>query len=253
MAEKFTKVVVITGGSQGIGAAIAREFCQAGIFVVIGSRRDNGLAKTLGKKARHCLMDVRREGDHRKAVEQAMEWKGRLDAYINCAGFSSWCRLDRIDEAFLSEMLDINLKGVLWGCKAASQTLGPGGSIVNISSLAGKRGSANNSAYCAAKFGVTGLTQALAKELGPKGIRVNAVCPVYVKTNSVLHALENPDSPAQGEKVDLYLKNFVKSQTALGRLPEGREVAQACLFLISAHASAITGQSVNVDCGVLPQ
>jgi 3-oxoacyl-[acyl-carrier protein] reductase/meso-butanediol dehydrogenase/(S,S)-butanediol dehydrogenase/diacetyl reductase len=252
-STKQSKVVVITGGSQGIGAAIAETFCNAGICVVIGSRRDNGLAKKLGKKARYCAMDACKQSDHRKAVELALDWKGHLDAYINCAGFSAWRPIDQIDETFLTEILDTNLKGVFWGCKAAVSALEPGGVIVNISSLAGKRGSANNSAYCASKFGVTGLTQALAKELGPKGIRVNAVCPVYVKTSGVLHALENPDSPAQGKKVAEYLHDFTKSQTALGRLPEGKDVAQMCLFLISAQASAITGQSINVDCGVLPQ
>jgi 3-oxoacyl-[acyl-carrier protein] reductase/meso-butanediol dehydrogenase/(S,S)-butanediol dehydrogenase/diacetyl reductase len=131
--------------------------------------------------------------------------------------------------------------------------LRPGGCIVNVSSLAGKRGSANNSAYCAAKFAVNGITQALAKELGPRGIRVNAVCPVYVETEQLIQALAEPDSPAQGRSVAAYLSGFAASQTALGRLPLAEEIARVVCFLASEEASAMTGQCVNVDCGALPQ
>jgi NAD(P)-dependent dehydrogenase (short-subunit alcohol dehydrogenase family) len=123
---------------------------------------------------------------------------------------------------------------------------------VNISSLAGKRGSANNAAYCAAKFGVNGLTQALAKELGAAGIRVNAVCPVYVRTDGLLEALSDPESPTGGHDIAAYLDEFSRSQSALKVLPTGDQVAAACLFLASEAAGAITGQCVNVDCGVLP-
>lgn len=100
---------------------------------------------------------------------------------------------------------------------------------------------------------MNGITQALAKELGPRGIRVNAVCPVYVKTPGLQAALESSDSPSRGKNLSSYLKKFAKQQAALGRLPEAREVAELCLFLASPAASAITGQCINVDCGVLPQ
>ena len=126
-----------------------------------------------------------------------------------------------------------------------------GGSIINISSLAAKRGTLNNSAYSATKFGVTGLTQSLCKELGPKGIRVNAVCPVLIETPGLTDALSQKDSPANGD-TNLFLSNFTLNQTALGRLPTVKEVAHLCLFLSSNNASGITGQSINVDCGVLP-
>ncbi len=126
-------------------------------------------------------------------------------------------------------------------------------SSVNVSSLAGKRGSANNAAYCAAKFGVNGLTQALAKELGAAGIRVNAVCPVYVETDGLAEALAEPNSPAGGGEVDEYLAGFAHDNAALGRLPTAGEVAELCWYLASAPAAAVTGQCINVDCGVLPQ
>ena len=126
-----------------------------------------------------------------------------------------------------------------------------GGSILNISSLAAKRGTSNNSAYSATKFGVTGLTQSLCKELGPKGIRVNAVCPVLVETPGLIAALNSDKSPA-GLDLSKFLNDFAKNQSALGRLPTINEVAELCLFLSSEKASGITGQSINIDCGVLP-
>lgn len=247
------KTVVITGGTKGIGAAIAQECCKSGFNVVIGARQDKGFVKKLGKRARFFKMDVREEEGHINLAKAAIRWTKRLDIYINCAGFSKWCPIKKVDDKFWSEMIDINLKGTFLGCKVAAKYLKKGGVIINVSSLAGRRGSANNSVYCASKFGVTGLTQALSKELGPKGIRVNAVCPVYVKTKGLLEALKEKESPTSGKNITAYLKDFSLKQAALKRLPTGKEVAQTCLFLASDEASAITGQSINIDCGVLPQ
>jgi len=246
------KVVVITGGGKGMGADISRVFYEAGYAVVIGSRTDSGLADELGDRAVFVPADVRREKDH-VALVKAAESMGTLSAYINNAGFSEWRPVGDVDDAFMDTMIDINLKGAFWGCKAAAASLDSSGTIVNISSLAGKRGSANNSVYCASKFGLNGITQSLAKELGSKGIRVNAVCPVYVKTEGVIEALQDAQSPTGGADVEAYFEDFVQSNSALGRLPLGSEVGKACLFLCSDEASAITGQCINVDCGVLPQ
>ena len=245
--------VVVTGGSRGIGAEIVRTFHSAGWCVVVGARSTPGDSDQLPVSVPFFSMDVTKVPDHQRLVDFSIEKTGSLDCYINCAGRSDWRSLQRIDEQFLEEMLDVNLKGVLWGCQAAAERLEVGGSIINISSLAGKRGSANNSAYCMAKFGVNGITQSLAKELGPKGIRVNAVCPVYVKTPGVITALEIPDAPPRGEPVESYFEKFIETNTALQRLPTSNEVASTCLFLASGAASAITGQCINVDCGVLPQ
>jgi len=248
--------VIITGGTKGIGAGIARQFHNAGWSVVIGARHDNGFAEELGERANFQVMDVRKAGDHMAAINAARNWSGRFDAYVNCAGFSAWKSVEHIDAGFWETMVATNLTGTLWGCQAAAAAFAEAendGVIVNVSSLAGKRGSARNTAYCATKFGVNGITQSLAKELGAAGIRVNAVCPVYVETPGVLEALEDPVSPAEGRKVADYLDEFTQANTALKRLPQAHEVGELCLFLASDAASAVTGQCINVDCGVLPQ
>lgn len=247
------KTVIVTGGTKGIGADISRRFHQEGWSVVIASRKSGSLAEELGENIHYAVMDVQREADHIRVVEDALRWTGRLDCYVNCAGFSKWSPVNEVDEEFWNQMIDTNLKGTFWGCKTAASHLSDNGSIVNVSSLAGKRGSANNSVYCASKFGVNGLTQSLAKELGPRGIRVNAVCPVYIRTSGLLEALQDKNSPAEGKSIESYMKNFTKNNTALHRLPLASEVAKVCVFLASEDSSAITGQCINVDCGVLPQ
>jgi 3-oxoacyl-[acyl-carrier protein] reductase/meso-butanediol dehydrogenase/(S,S)-butanediol dehydrogenase/diacetyl reductase len=247
------RTILITGGSRGIGAAISRAFHSAGESVVIAGRTDTGLAVELGERARFVKTDVRRPDDLRSMVKQALAWTGQIDVLVNNAGVSAWRSLREIDASFWDEMVETNLKSVLFACQAAAPHLPRGGAIVNISSLAGKRGSANNSVYCATKFGVNGITQALAKELGAAGIRVNAVCPVYVRTSGLEEALQEARSPTGGREIGSYLAEFASTQAALGVLPTDAQVAAACVYLASPGAAAITGQCVNVDCGVLPQ
>ena len=249
----MSRTVIVTGGSRGLGAAITKAFHAAGDNVLVAARNDSGLARALGDRVRFQRTDVRRPAELRAAVDAAVAWTGRLDALVNNAGYSAWRRLGDIDEAFWADMLDTNLKSVLFASQAAAKQLTRGGVIVNISSLAGKRGSANNSVYCASKFGVNGVTQALAKELGPVGVRVNAVCPVYLRTDGLNDALRDARSPSGGGDVDKYLSDFAATQTALGVLPAEEQVAATCVFLASPAAGAITGQCINVDCGVLPQ
>ena len=247
------RTIVVTGGSKGIGADISAAFYAEGGHVVIAGREDTGLAGRLGERARFIPTDVRQTSSLQTLVRQVMEWTGRLDVLVNNAGLSAWRPLSDIDEAFWQDMVDTNLKSVIFACQAAAPHLPKGGVIINISSLAGKRGSANNAVYCATKFGVNGITQALAKELGPRGIRVNAVCPVYVRTAGLEEALKDGRSPTGGKDVGTYLGEFAASQSALGVLPTAEQVAAACVFLASPAAWAITGQCINVDCGVLPQ
>jgi len=241
--------VAIAGGSRGIGGAIAEHFRRQGHHVAVCSRT----ATPVPDGVVHCVADVRRKEDVERFVATTVKRFGTLDVLVNSAGVSRWRPVEEIDEGFVTEIVETSLLGTLWACAAAAPVLPAGGAIVNVSSLAGKRGSANNSAYCAAKFAVNGITQSLAKELGPRGIRVNAVCPVYVETEHILTSLTEPSSPAGGQPVAEYLAAFARAQTALGRLPTGREVAEAVYFLATAPSSAITGQCINVDCGTLPQ
>jgi len=246
------KSVVITGGNRGIGLSITETYLNAGYFVVVGARQELGLKERFGDKLEFIPIDVRNESDHVKLAKAAIDKTGELNVYINNAGFSEWRPIENIDNEFLDDLLSTNLKGAFWGCKAASAVMKDGGCIVNISSIAGKRGSVNNSAYCASKFGMNGLTQSLAKELGPRGIRVNALCPVLVPTEGLIEALKDPLSPAKGDP-DGFMKNFTTANAALGRLPSGEEIASVSLYLSSDSSSAMTGQCINVDCGVFPQ
>ena len=251
MSEGERRVIAITGGMRGVGRAVAELFHKRGHAVAVCSRspRDQSLTADI----LHSSIDVRHRNELCRFTATILNHFGSLDVFVNCAGVSRWRALHEIDEVFVAEIIESSLLGTLWGCAAAASVMKVGGCIVNVSSLAGKRGSANNSAYCAAKFAVDGITQSLAKELGPSGIRVNAVCPVYVETESLLSALSEPASPVQGQDVESYLSAFIASQTALGRLPTAMEVAETVYFLASPAASAITGQCVNVDCGTLPQ
>ena len=246
------KTVIITGGNRGIGLDITKSFVEAGYHAIVGGRIPYKLMDVFRDKITFVKMDVKKEADHQLLTKTALEKTGRIDCYINNAGFSEWRPISEIDEDFLNNLLDTNLKGAFWGCKAASKVLTSGGCIINISSIAGKRGSANNSAYCASKFGMNGLTQSLAKELGSREIRVNALCPVLITTDGLIEALKNPQSPAKGNPEE-FISKFALDNSALKRLPTGTEVGNMCVFLASNESSAITGQCINVDCGVLPQ
>jgi 3-oxoacyl-[acyl-carrier protein] reductase/meso-butanediol dehydrogenase/(S,S)-butanediol dehydrogenase/diacetyl reductase len=245
------KTVIITGGNKGIGLGITESFLNAGFKVVVGARTKLDLSK-YGGYVNFVNMDVSKEEDHRKLANAALEWTGRIDVYVNNAGFSQWKPIEKIDEQFFDNIINTNLKGAFWGCKVAAEHLRPGGSIINISSIAGKRGSSNNSMYVASKFGMNGLTQSLAKELGPKGIRVNGLCPVLILTDGLREALLEEFAPANGDP-EKFISDFTKGNSALGRMPTSKEVGDMCVFLASEQASAITGQNINIDCGVFPQ
>jgi len=246
------KTAIITGGNRGIGLAITKAFVNGGYKVIVGARHDTDIEEQFNGHVKFVAMDVKDEAGHRKLVEAAVDWTGQIDVYVNNAGFSEWRPIQNIDESFFNNLIGTNLKGAFWGCKAAAYSIEPNGAIINVSSIAGKRGSVNNAMYCASKFGMNGLTQALAKELGPKSIRVNAVCPVLVPTDGLIEALNSPYSPAKNN-TKKFLDDFAATQSALGRLPTAAEVGTVCVFLASDNASAITGQSINVDCGVFPQ
>jgi NAD(P)-dependent dehydrogenase (short-subunit alcohol dehydrogenase family) len=246
------KTAVITGGTRGIGLEITRSFFAAGYDVFVGARRQP-VHNDFPSAVRFVQTDVRKEANVSKLVRTAFETTGRLDVLVNNAGYSEWKSIDKITEQFLDDMMRTNLYSAFWACKAASSVMCSGGCIINISSMAGKRGTSNNSAYVATKFAMNGLTQSLCKELGPRGIRVNGLCPVLISTPGLIEALHGPDSPSRGFDPGLFISRFSESNSALGRMPTGDEVASACIYLASEAASGITGQNINIDCGVFPQ
>lgn len=251
--SSYENLITITGGTKGIGRSIAEYYLSKGWHVVVGSRKNSSDKKFKHPNLKFKKIDVKIERDHEEFFKFALKQKKNFICAINCAGFSEWKPINKVTEKFWNQMINTNLKGTFLGCKIASKNLSKGGSIINISSLAGKRGSSNNSVYCASKFGVNGLTQALAKELGSKKIRVNAVCPVYINTPGLKKALMNKNSPSKGIKIENFFEGFSKSDTALKFLPSSQDVAQLCFFLSSNESSSITGQCINIDCGVMPQ
>ena len=247
-----TRTVVITGGTRGIGLDITRAFHTAGYSVFVGAR-SLPASTDFPSNVSFVRTDVRKEAEVSKLINTAIDVSGRFDVLVNNAGFSEWRSIDRISEKFLLDIMETNLFSAFWSCKSAASLMNNNGSIINISSIAGKRGSSNNSAYVASKFAINGLTQSLSKEFGPRGIRVNSLCPVLVSTPGLISALQAPDSPATGKDPYEFISDFCIANSALNRLPTGLEVAEACVFLASHNASAITGQNINIDCGVFPQ
>ena len=230
----------------------ALAFHKAGYKVFVGARSQPS-GSEFPPDVTFLTTDVTIEANVEALIRNAFDATGRIDVLINNAGFSAWRPLELISDDFLTKIMRTNLYSAFWSCKYAVPYMKSGSSIINISSIAGKRGSANNSVYVASKFAMNGLTQSLCKELGPKGIRVNSVCPVLVSTPGLLSALSEQDSPSSGSNPTAFISEFAKSNSALKRLPTGGEVSATCLFLASEQASAITGQNINVDCGVFPQ
>ena len=245
------KVAIVTAGNKGIGLEITKKLIKNNYKVIIGARSEFS-EKHIINEVNFIKVDLTKFDSHQTLVEEAIKTYGKLDLYVNNLGISDWRPIQKIDEAFLNKLISTNIYSAFWGCKASEKFLRNGSSIINISSIAGKRGSKNNSVYVATKFAMNGLTQSLAKELGYRNIRVNALCPVLIKTNGLIEALDKEDSPVT-DKIDDFFENFTQSQTALKRLPTGSEVGEMVVFLASEKASAITGQCINVDCGVFPQ
>lgn len=245
------KVAVVTAGNKGIGLEITKKLVENNYKVIVGAR-SQFLEKEIEDKISFLKVDLTKYDGHQTLVKEALSKYGKLDLYVNNLGISDWRPIQKINEEFLNKLISTNIYSAFWGCKASEKALQNGGSIINISSIAGKRGSKNNSVYVATKFAMNGLTQSLAKELGSRNIRVNALCPVLIKTEGLIEALKREYSPVSN-KVDDFFVEFTQSQTALKRLPSGGEVGEMVVFLASERASAITGQCINVDCGVFPQ
>jgi len=248
--DSSRRVAVVTGSSAGIGLTIVQRYLQEGYVVFSVARRS---IDALSGDHVHLTADLSQWNENVRVASLIQSQVDHVDTLINNVGKSEWKSLEKIDRDFLEQMFSLNVSSYFAMTKSLLGSFPLGGTIINISSMAGKRGSANNSVYSATKFAINGFTQSLAKELGPRGIRVNALCPVLVKSEGLNLALEQSEAPAEKLGVEVFLQQFAASQSALNKLPSAQDVANFCIFLSSDDAGSITGQCINVDCGVFPQ
>jgi 3-hydroxybutyrate dehydrogenase len=243
------KTAVITGASRGIGLGIAERFAAAGgkLHLIADDEKVLAVADKLGATA--AIADI---ADANK-VTAALSALSRIDILINNAGLE---RLTPIAEggeeveAVFRRIIEVNVIGTQLVARRAIKLMGKGGSIINTASVWGRVAEPLFGAYVASKHAVIGLTKTWAKELGPKGIRVNAVCPGWVRTESSMRSLADMAKRRQvGE--DELLGEIVGKQ-AFGGLMEPADVAEPYLFLASDLAQNITGQAIGVDRGEVP-
>lgn len=240
------KTILITGAAKGIGRAIARAAAEEGYNVIINYNRSEAQAKELEKElsAKTGTLTARCDVSDIKQVKEmfllAEKRFGRVTHVVNNAGVSWTGLLDEMTCSQYDNLIDTNLKGTINVTKTAavSMVAKKNGAIVNISSVWGKYGASCEAVYSATKGGVIAFTEAMAKELGPSGIRVNAVCPGVIDTDML-------------NNLSVEEKTALADDTALGRLGTPEDVAAAVLFLLSDKASFITGQSIVVDGGFL--
>jgi len=235
------KVAIITGAAKGIGLATAQRFAQEGAKVIMTDINQDAVnsAATQTPNAEGYAMNVTDRASIQSVVDQVMEKLGRIDILINNAGVTQDARLIKMTEAQFDTVVDVNLKGV-FNC---TQLIVPhmleagSGSIVNASSVVGLYGNFGQTNYSAAKFGVIGFTKTWARELGPKGIRVNAVCPGFIATEMIKAMPEN-------------ILQDIEKRSWLGRLGTPTEMANVYLFLASDESSYVNGVALEASGGI---
>ena len=240
------KVVLVTGGSRGIGREVAEVYAENGYDVVINYVSDKtdveGIKKEFEEKGVKCLLvkaDVSKAADVDNMVEEAIKQFGKIDVLVNNAGITRDTLLMRMSEEDFDKVIEINLKGTYLVTKAVTKYMMKKrrGSIINLASVVGVVGNAGQTNYAASKAGIIGFTKSVAKELASRNIRANAVAPGFIATDmtSVLS-----DS----------VKENISTQIPLKRMGTAREVAEVIYFLGSDKSSYITGQVINIDGGM---
>jgi NAD(P)-dependent dehydrogenase (short-subunit alcohol dehydrogenase family) len=244
---------VITGAASGIGAAIALRYCEHGAAVAIADLdpaaggRLAGELRDAGHFAVSLAVDVTDEPSTRRMLEDAGEALGGLDIVVANAGIIAMEKLAAMESRTFRAVLDVNVVGAFHTFKHALAQLEPGGVLLATASLAARQGSAELSAYCASKFAVVGLVEALAQEVGDRGLRVCAVAPGMVDT-PMLPGFVRKRAEARGEDAETTLASIAASG-ALGRLADPLEVGDAFVYLASPLASYVTGAVLGVDGG----
>ena len=242
------KAAIVTGASRGIGRAIAVDLVKNGADVVLVGRDRGALEETLtactaareGAKALVVTGDVADPAAVDGFVKEALEAFGRIDFAIANAGQSVDSLLLRLKPDVIDQMLSVNLKSAFYLCGAVAKPMMKqrSGSIVLVSSIVGLTGNPGQAAYAASKAGLLGLAKSLAKELGSRNIRVNAVAPGLIET-------------AMTEKMTGEIREYLLNQAALGRPGKPEDVSGVVTFLCSEAAGYITGQTLVVDGGIL--
>ena len=250
MSNDIIKTVLVTGGSKGIGGAITKKYLDNNYRVVTISRSK---LNPITENHHHFICDLSVWNDLNIKMDQICNDFKKFDVLINNIGMSSWMPIEMIDDIFLDKMFHTNVYSFFGVTKKILPFFNRQASIINISSMAAKRGTPNNSVYCATKFAISGMTQSWAKEFGPKGIRVNSICPVLIDSPGLRQAIEMKYAPAEDMGYAEFIKNFTTNQVALDSLPQANNVADFCFFLSSKNAEKITGQNINLDSGVFPQ
>jgi 3-oxoacyl-[acyl-carrier protein] reductase len=240
------KVAVVTGASKGIGAAIALHLAAEGAAVVVNyasskQGADRVVAEITGKggKALAVQGDVSKAADIQRLFAETKKAFGRLDILVNNAGIYEFAPLEQVTPEHFHKQFDLNVLGLLLTTQEAVKHLGSGGSIINISSVVSTATPPNSSVYSGTKAAVDATTRSLAKELGPRGIRVNSINPGLVETEGV-HAAGIPDSD---------FRRQMEAQTPLGRIGQPRDIATAAVFLASDESSWLTGETLNIAGG----
>ena len=239
------KVAIITGAAQGIGLATALKFASEGAIVIVCDIRPDAVdaaveqCRTLGARAQGYQVDVTKRDSVDLMVAAVKETHGRIDVLVNNAGITKDARLQKMSLQQFDAVIDVNLRGVFHCAQAVADTMVAQGSgvILNASSVVGIYGNFGQTNYAASKFGVIGFTKTWSRELGPKGVRVNAVAPGFVET-PILQTI--PDKVLQ----------HMRDQVPLHRLGKPEEIANVYAFLASDEASYVNGAVIEVSGGM---
>lgn len=247
-AKRLTgKVAVVTGASKGIGAAIAKQLAAEGAAVVVNYASSRSGADQVvsqitksGGKALAVQADVAKKADIERLLAETKKAFGAVDVLVNNAGIYEFSPLENITEEHFHKQFNLNVLGLLLASQAAVKEFGPaGGSIVNVSSVVSTLGFPGAAVYSGTKGAVDAITRSLAKELGPRKIRVNAINPGMIETEGVHSA-----GIAESE-----MRKQTEAQTPLGRIGQPNDIATVAAFFASPESGWITGQTINIAGG----